>query len=263
MNWKEIDTYAKHWIKEAGERIRASFGLELTVETKSNANDLVTNMDKATEEFFYEKINQQFPEHRILGEEGVGEIIQDLKGIVWIIDPIDGTINFVHQQRNFAISIGIFEDGVGKIGLIYDVVHDELYHSFKGGGAFMNGIRLPDLKPVPVKETILAINASWINSNKLIPKEKLIKLVSDVRGTRSTGSAALELAYVAAGRYDAYVTLRLSPWDYAAGLLLVQEVGGAVTDVYGNDIDFLKKSSIFASRPGLHEEMIDTYFKNE
>ncbi|MBM7692419.1 myo-inositol-1(or 4)-monophosphatase [Peribacillus deserti] len=263
MNWKEIDTYAKQWIKEAGKRIRDSFDLELTVETKSNANDLVTNMDRATEEFFYEKVNKQFPDHRILGEEGIGSEITDLKGVVWIIDPIDGTINFVHQQRNFAISIGIFADGVGKIGLIYDVVHDELYHSFKGEGAYMNEVKLPPLKPVPVKETILAINASWIHSNKLVPKEKLISLVSDVRGTRSTGSAALELAYVAAGRYDAYVTLRLSPWDYAAGILLVEEVGGEVTDVFGDKIDFLKKSSIFASKPGLHQDMIDTYFTKE
>ncbi|WP_409294509.1 inositol monophosphatase family protein [Peribacillus sp. SCS-26] len=260
MDWKRIDTYAKVWIKEAGQRIRDSFDLELTVETKSNANDLVTNMDKATEEYFHEKVSEKFPGHRILGEEGVGSDINDLKGIVWIIDPIDGTINFVHQQRNFAISIGIFEDGVGKIGLIYDVVHDELYHAFKGEGAYMNEVSLPSLKPVPVKETILAVNASWIHSNRLVPKERLISLVSDVRGTRSTGSAALELAYVAAGRYDAYVTLRLSPWDYAAGIILIEEVGGEVTDVFGGKIDFLSKTSVFASKPGLHEEIIDNYF---
>ena len=139
---KEMDNYAKHWVKEAGEKIRASFETTLNIETKTNRNDLVTNMDKDTERYFVSQIKKTFPEHRIFGEEGMGNDIQDLKGIVWIIDPIDGTLNFIHQQRNFAISLAIYEDGIGKIGMIYDVVHDELYHAIKGKGAYLNETKL-------------------------------------------------------------------------------------------------------------------------
>ena len=134
---KEMDKYAKQWVKEAGTKIRASFETKLNIETKTNANDLVTNMDKDTEKYFVNQIKKTFPEHRIFGEEGMGNNIKDLKGIVWIIDPIDGTVNFIHQQRNFAISLAIYEDGIGKIGMIYDVVHDELYHAIKGEGAYL------------------------------------------------------------------------------------------------------------------------------
>src|SRR5690606_6688741 len=93
-NWKKIDTYAKKWIKEAGENIKKSFSKSLTIQTKSNANDLVTDIDKATEQFLIRKIKEIYPEHRILGEEGFGDEIKDVKGILWIIDPIDGTMNF-------------------------------------------------------------------------------------------------------------------------------------------------------------------------
>jgi myo-inositol-1(or 4)-monophosphatase len=262
VDFKEIDTYAKEWIQIAGERLRSSFEEKLKIETKSNANDLVTNMDKETETFFLKKISNTFPEHKILGEEGMGASISDLNGIVWIIDPIDGTVNFVHQQRNFAISIGIYEDGVGRIGLIYDVVHDELYHAVKGEGAYMNDIKLPALTKVPVSDTILSVNATWLAENKRVDHTVLGEIVKDVRGTRSYGSAALELAYVAAGRLDAYMTMRLAPWDYAAGAVLIEEVGGEVTTMNGDPLNFIKGSSIFVSKPGLHQEISENYFKD-
>jgi myo-inositol-1(or 4)-monophosphatase len=262
VDFKEIDTYAKEWIQIAGERLRSSFEEKLKIETKSNANDLVTNMDKETETFFLKKISNTFPKHKILGEEGMGASISDLNGIVWIIDPIDGTVNFVHQQRNFAISIGIYENGVGRIGLIYDVVHDELYHAVKGEGAYMNDIKLPALTKVPVSDTILSVNATWLAENKRVDHTVLGEIVKDVRGTRSYGSAALELAYVATGRLDAYMTMRLAPWDYAAGAVLIEEVGGEITTMNGDPLNFIKGSSIFVSKPGLHQEISENYFKN-
>lgn len=154
-NWTEIDDIAKQWVKEAGTRIRQSMQESLTIETKSNPNDLVTNIDKETERFFIDRIQGTFPGHRILGEEGQGDKLRSLDGIVWIIDPIDGTMNFVHQKRHFAISIGIFEDGKGKIGLIYDVMQDELYHAFSGKGAYLNDTPLAPLKKLPLKKPLL------------------------------------------------------------------------------------------------------------
>ena len=180
-NWKEIDRLAKSWVKEAGQRIKQSMKEKMTIETKSNPNDLVTNIDKETERFFIEKIQSVFPDHHILGEEGQGDKLTSLDGVVWIIDPIDGTMNFIHQKRNFAISIGIFENGKGKIGLIYDVTHDELYHAFQGEGAYINNTKLGKMKEVPLEESILAINATWITENRRIDPSVLSPLVRRVR----------------------------------------------------------------------------------
>ncbi|MCG1020489.1 inositol monophosphatase family protein [Sutcliffiella horikoshii] len=259
MKWREIDENAKKWTREAGERIRASFSNELMIDTKSSADDLVTNIDRETEQFFIERIRETYPEHQILGEEGFGDELDKLDGTVWIIDPIDGTMNFVHQQRNFAISVAVYEDGVGKIGLIYDVVHDELYHAKLGEGAYLNDTKLPELEEVTVERAVIALNATWITENKRIDPTILAPLVKKVRGTRSYGSAALEMAYVATGRIDAYITLRLSPWDFAAGLILVNELGGKVTTLHGEPLDLLGQNSVFVSKPGLHEVIMKDY----
>ncbi|WP_191561826.1 inositol monophosphatase family protein [Metabacillus idriensis] len=258
-NWADIEQNAKSWIYEAGEKIRQSFQNELSIQTKSNPDDLVTNMDKETEQYLISKINETYPEHRILGEEGFGNEIQSLEGIVWIVDPIDGTMNFVHQQRNFAISIGIYEDGIGKIGLIYDVVHDELYHAVRGNGAYMNDIRLPELKDVPLNEAVIALNATWVMENRRIDHNLLIPIAKAVRGTRSYGSATLEFAYVASGRLDAYITLRLAPWDFAAGLILLEEVGASATTLEGEKISLLSQNSIFVAKKGIHSTILKDY----
>ncbi|CAG9619866.1 inositol monophosphatase family protein [Sutcliffiella rhizosphaerae] len=259
MNWSDIDTNAKKWTREAGERIRSSFSQELMIHTKTSPDDLVTNIDRDTEQFLIEKIRETYPDHQILGEEGLGDKLDKLDGTVWIIDPIDGTMNFVHQQRNFAISVAVYEDGIGKIGLIYDVVHDELYHAKPGEGAFLNDIRLPQLEEVEVEKAVIALNATWVTENKRIDPTILAPLIKRVRGTRSYGSAALEMAYVATGRIDAYITLRLSPWDFAAGLIMVQELGGKVTTLLGEPLNLLEQNSVFVSKPGLHEEISKDY----
>lgn len=260
---EEIYACATNWIKEAGNRIIQSFQSTLNIETKSNANDLVTNIDKETEQYFINKIKEKFPTHRVLGEEGIGDPLEDLSGVVWIIDPIDGTTNFVHLQRDFAISIGIYKDGVGIIGLIYDVVREELYHAIKGKGAYMNGAQLGKLKNVSVQEAIIGINATWVTKNRRIDPSILAALVTAARGTRSYGSAALEMANVAAGRLDAYITLRLSPWDFAAGLILIEEVGGKSSTLKGEPIKLLEQNTILISKPGLHEMIIDNYLKDK
>ena len=260
--WEEINTYAVRWIREAGERILAS-QKPLQIETKSDRNDLVTNIDKETEQFLIGKIRTTFPDHHILGEEGFGEDIRDTEGIVWIVDPIDGTVNFVHQKVNFMISIGVYENGEGKLGYIYDVVRKELYFAEKGKGAYFNGERIPLLAQNRLEDTILALNPYCMVENRGIDPARLAALVRDVRGTRSYGSAALELAYVAMGRLDAYITMRLSPWDFAAGKVIVEEVGGVVTDVFGRPLDMLGNSSVFAGKPGLHEEILKRYLKGQ
>ncbi|MHC0037317.1 inositol monophosphatase family protein [Pseudoneobacillus sp. C159] len=260
MAWDDdIFTYAKQWTKEAGEKIRSSFSTTLNISAKSNANDLVTNIDREIEIFFIAKIKEQFPTHRILGEEGFGDNLSSMEGIVWILDPIDGTLNFIHQQRNFAVSIGIYENGIGKIGIIYDPVHDELYYACKGKGAFINDKPLPVLKEVGVKEAIIGVNATWVIENKRIDYQKVASLVQDARGTRSYGSAALEMVYVATGRMDAYLSMRLAPWDFAAGIIIIEELGGRASNIKGEKLNLLEKSTVFVAKPGLHQEILLDY----
>lgn len=254
--WNEIDQHMQHWIREAGERIRDAFQTKLNIETKSSPSDLVTNVDREIEQFFIERIRRTYPTHRILGEEGLGDELQALDGVVWIIDPIDGTMNFIHQQRHFAISVGVFQDGVGMLGYIYDVAFDELYYAQKGKGAFVNGTPLPPLEKTTLDRSIISLNATWVTENRRIDPHVLAPLVKKARGTRSYGSAALEMAYIASGKLDAYITLRLSPWDIAGGMVIVEEVGGVVTNLYGEPLNMIEKSSVFVSKPGLHEEIL-------
>lgn len=262
MNWEKIDAHAKQWVKEAGEIIRLSFDKTLNIQTKSNPNDLVTNIDKEIEQFFIRKIKEVYSDHKIMGEEGFGDEFNNPDGIVWLIDPIDGTMNFIHQQRNFAISLGIYENGIGRIGLVYDVVHDELYHAIRGKGAYMNDKLLPPLKEAGVKEAIIALNATWVMENNRIDHNLLIPLARDARGTRSYGTAALEMVFVATGRIDAYLSMRLAPWDFGGGTVIVEELGGIVTNLRGEKLNYLSKDSLLVAKPGLHQTIIRDYLKD-
>nr|WP_281186598.1 inositol monophosphatase family protein [Bacillus solimangrovi] len=261
--WEEIYYNTQKWMREAGEQIRASFADTLTIDYKLDASDLVTNMDKQTEQFFIEKINETYPEHRIMGEEGYGDVVETVNGTIWIIDPIDGTVNFVHMKRHFAISIGIYHEGEGVIGMIYDVVNDELYHAQKGKGAFVDDQKLPMLEEIKVDSAVVSMNAAWAIPNRLIEPQLIPPLVNDLRGTRSIGSAAIEMVYVASGKIDGYLTLRLSPWDFAAGKILIEEVGGKTSNVNGEPLNILEKSTVFVAKPGLHEQIVNNYLKKE
>lgn len=261
MDLHAMDNYIKSLIKEAGHRIRNSFLTDITIESKSNANDLVTNIDKEIEQFFIGRIRRDFPGHRIFGEEGFGDDIQDSKGVIWLLDPIDGTMNFVHQKRNFAISLGIYEDGVGKLGYIYDVVNDDLYHGVKDGGAYYNDEQLKPLMETAIAESIVAMNATWAVPNRYLDHEAAIQLIRDVRGMRSYGSAALELAYLASGRVDAYISMRLSPWDIAGGMVIAQEVGALTTNFKGDSANLLEQDTFIAANPTIHQELLEKYIR--
>ncbi|GKV55724.1 inositol-1-monophosphatase [Sporosarcina sp. NCCP-2222] len=261
MNLGYIDRFAKSLIREAGHKIRISFYSQIDVESKAEANDLVTNIDKEVERFFIQRIRDAFPDHKIFGEEGFGDQIHSLDGIVWLLDPIDGTMNFIHQKKNFAISLGIYKDGVGMLGYIYDVMADDFYHAVKGEGAYYNDERLPLLEVTRLEEAVIGINASWVVPNRRVEHEPLIELVAKCRGTRSYGSAAIELAYVASGRIDAYVSMRLAPWDIAGGMVIAQEVGAVATNLKGETPHLLGTDTFIVARPGLHDNMLRNHIR--
>ncbi len=257
--WDKIFYDAKKWVKEASQLIIQSFQHKLTVQYKTNFSDLVTNIDEQVEQFFITQIYKKYEGHRVVGEEGFGDDTNSPEGILWIIDPIDGTTNFVNQQRHFAISLAVYKDGVGKIGIIYDVIADELYHCIKGEGAFLNDRKLSKLPKKDLAQSLIGLNASWLTVNRRIDPSILAPLVNAARGIRSYGSAAIEIAYIASGRLDGYISLRLSPWDIAAGKIIIEELGGVMTKLDGKPIDLLKQNTVFVANPYVHDEILQKF----
>ncbi|WP_040979869.1 inositol monophosphatase family protein [Oceanobacillus jeddahense] len=255
---QEIYEIARNWIYEAGAQIREHMNEPLGIEAKSNPNDLVTILDKQTEKFLVDRIHQTYPEHHIIGEEGFGDTLSNVDGTIWIIDPIDGTMNFIHQKRTFAISIGILHNGVGEIGFVYDVMDDILYHAKRGEGAFKNDIKLASLdKEKKLEEAIVGMNHFWLCNNKVVDYTVMQKFVRTIRGARTIGSAALELAHVAEGVQDAYLALSLAPWDVAGGIILNKEVGGIVGDADGNPWNPLERSPAVVANPAIYGSIIE------
>lgn len=259
---EQLYKQAKEWILEAGARVRKQMQDPLIISEKSNPQDLVTTVDEETERFLAGKIRETYPEHHLISEEGFGDHLTSMKGTVWLIDPIDGTTNFIHQRRNFAISAGIFHEGVGEIGFIYDVMSDILYSAMRGTGAFKNEKRLPQLSDdVRLERSVLAMNNKWLIPNPIVETGKMEELIRTVRATRTYGSAALEFAYVAEGVVDGYLTIQLSPWDIAAGIIIVNEVGGVTTNIDGEAIDMLDKNSVLVCNKHIHERLVNDFIK--
>lgn len=255
----ELYEFLKDITLQAGQNIRNQLNEPLEIETKSNPNDLVTNMDKATEQFLLERIQKTYPDHRVIGEEGNGKDIDNLDGVIWIIDPIDGTLNFVHQQENFAISIGIFIDGKKYAGVVYDVMRDILYEARAGQGAYKNGVPMDPIDSTSIKTSIISMNPNWLT--KSFTRDIYAPIIKDSRSARSYGSAALDFAYVATNKINAYVTLRLHPWDFAGGLIIVEEVGGVVTNQLGEPLNLLTANSIVVANKALHAEILNDYLQ--
>lgn len=260
FNKQQVYETAKTWIEDIGGVIRDNIDQPRDIDTKSNPNDLVTEMDKRVEQFFAEKIRQCYPHHNILSEEGFGDDVKSLEGTTWIIDPIDGTMNFVHQKRNFAISLAVFHDGIGEIGFVYDVMANTLYEAKRGEGALKNGqVLKPLTKEKKLEESIYMLNTLWTTENKVVDEVKIRKLVQTVRGVRTYGAAALEFCYLAEGIADGYVSFNLQPWDVAAGFVILNEVGGVLKQLDGQSLSFLNQEPLVAGHHMIVEATLKDY----
>ncbi|PYZ97843.1 inositol monophosphatase [Alteribacter lacisalsi] len=251
-NRRNLYDTAVKWTKEAGLHIREKMANTYNVDTKAHQHDLVTDVDRSVEQFFRDKVKETYPDHRIMGEEGLGEDVHDLNGTVWIIDPIDGTVNFVHQGCYFAVSIGIFHDGEPVAGVVFDVMSDELFSALAGEGLWLNEQSLPRLAEKAIEESLLSFNSGWLMKDR-----RLEELVNQSRGIRSYGAAALEMAYVACGRIEAYISFNLAPWDVAGGYVLIREAGGTVSNFKGNPLTFLKKDTLLAANANVYTEITE------
>lgn len=217
-------------------------------------SDLVTEVDRGCEELIAGSIMERYPDHDIIAEENVYP--QTHSSHRWIIDPLDGTTNYAHGFPWFAVSIALEIDGDVTAGVVYHTMMDEMFTAVRGEGAFLNGERIRVSARTPLKNALLATgfpyDKSWDGENNFANFERF-QMAS--RAVRRAGAAALDLAYVAAGRLDGFWECRLNPWDVAAGSLLVKEAGGRVTDHCGGRYS-VRHHRIVASNGLIHDEMI-------
>jgi myo-inositol-1(or 4)-monophosphatase len=218
--------------------------------------DLVTELDYQAESFLLEEIKTRFPSHEVVTEESGA--IQGDHDHIWYIDPLDGTVNFVHGLPVFSVSVAYAHDGALTLGAVYDPLREECFTAERGRGAWLNGemIRVSSLEAL--KDSLLVTGFPYdIRTNPDNNLDHFVRFSLQVQGVRRLGSAALDLCYVAAGRLDGFWELRLNAWDVAAGGLIAQEAGARVTDIHGG-LDFLAiPQSIVAANPHLHPLMLD------
>ena len=250
---------AKNIAKEAGALLREGQEKGFSLERKSTSIDLVTEYDQMAEELVVGKLTSLYPDHGIVAEEGSSRECKCEEEYRWYIDPLDGTNNFAHKIPQFSVSIALFKGDVPEIGIVYDPMRDHLYWAQRGQGAFLNGEKLSVSSAGSVSQSILASGFPYDRGTAEINNlEQLAIFVKACQGFRRFGSCALDLASVAAGRFDGYWEFKLSSWDLAAGILLVTEAGGIVTKIDGSPLGYLtEKNHIVASGPNIHQEMLD------
>ncbi|MCB1602038.1 MAG: inositol monophosphatase [Xanthomonadales bacterium] len=201
--------------------------------TEKSQYDFVTEADKLAEIEIIKEIRKSYPDHAIWGEES-GRLGNSR--YVWVIDPIDGTSNFMRGFPHCSVSIALMEDGVIQHGVIYDPVRDEIFHASKGSGAYLNDRRIRVSPRQGMPGALIATGFPFRQRARFATQMRMVKaLLEDAEDLRRTGSAALDLAYVACGRLDGYFEYGLMPWDMAAGALLVREAGGVVLDFEGEE----------------------------
>jgi myo-inositol-1(or 4)-monophosphatase len=224
----------------------------LTITEKSK-NDFVSEVDKAAEEAIIEVLRKAYPNHSILGEESGSHEGNEYQ---WVIDPLDGTTNYLHGQPHFSVSIALKHQGQLEHGVIYDPLREEMFSASKGSGAFINDRRIRVTQRKGLDGALIGTGFPYRDLSQIDAYLGMFRdMTKDTAGIRRPGSAALDFAYVAAGRLDGFWELGLSEWDFAAGALMVKEAGGTVTDIGGGD-RFLESGNVIAGGLKIHAAML-------
>jgi myo-inositol-1(or 4)-monophosphatase len=242
--------------RRAGRSLKRDLGEveNLQVSLKGPAN-FVTMADKRAEEMLRSDLTKARPGYGFIGEEG-GTHVGDDKTHTWIVDPLDGTTNFLHGIPHFAISIGLQREDTIIAGLIYNPANDDLFIAERGKGAFLNDQRLRVAGRRKLNECVIACGLPHIGRGDLeLSRAELTEIQKRVAGLRRFGAASLDMAYVAAGRFDGYWERDLQPWDMAAGQIIVREAGGTVSGIEGGD-DPLKTGSVICGNEFVHAELV-------
>lgn len=245
--------FAINLAKQAGKIIKENFGKIEKIELKSRS-ELVTNVDKKIDDFVVKKIKETYPEHSILTEESGKH--GKKSDYTWIIDPLDGTHNFIHKIPLFSVSIALAHKDKVILGILYFPMTDELYAAEKGKGAFLNGKKI-NVSSRNLKEQNLMTYDAHIGAGDKEFKLKIINTLADyINKFRIFGCATVNLAYVASGKSDLGILINAKPWDFAAGALIVEEANGKVTNMQGNPYK-METSDIVASNNKFHDKIIE------
>ncbi|GIO13392.1 inositol monophosphatase [Cohnella xylanilytica] len=267
---KSFTAVAVNCASKAGEWIKSRIGQFAEPDLKHSMHDLVTEVDKGSERLIRNLIGTHFPHHSFLGEEGVEpgpeasaralEKVSDAE-YLWIVDPIDGTTNYVHDFPFYSVSIALARKGQVIVGVVYDPSRDELFVAERGKGAYVHGKRMSISGEKALRQSLVATGFPADHTAALPANLKQIQAVApQVRNVRVAGSAALHMAYVAAGRLSGFWEIGLNAWDLAAGSLLVEEAGGRVTDQSGEPYH-LGVRNVAASNGWIHGELLEALKK--
>jgi len=242
--------------RKAGNVIANHYETPDSVEaSQKGSNDFVTNVDREAERQIIEVIRKSYPQHTIISEE-CGELPGEDQDVQWVIDPLDGTTNYIKRLPHFCISIAVRIKGRTEVAVVYDPMRNELFSAVRGQGTQLNGYRLRGGTARDLDGTILATGFPFKLKQHATPYINILgKLFTQCADFRRNGSAALDLAYVAAGRVDGYFEIGLKPWDFAAGELLVREAGGLVTDFVGAH-GYMHSGNIVAGNPRVVKAML-------
>jgi len=246
--------------KEAGQFLKESVGKVKNIEMKKGeGRNLVSEIDKGSEAKIIKMIKGHFPDHGILAEEsGESSLTGDYR---WIIDPLDGTTNFLHAVPIFCVTIAVEHKGTVIVGVTYDPNLDELFTAEKGGGAYLNGSKLKVSRASEMTNSLFVTGFPYdIENNPDHPAEHFTNFLTATQGLRRLGSAALDLAYVACSRFDGFWEVALNPWDMAAGVLFVNEAGGKTTDFRGAPANIYRKQ-ILATNGLVHQAAMEILAK--
>jgi myo-inositol-1(or 4)-monophosphatase len=236
--------------RDAGALLRQFSHQRHEIGQKSTEIDLVTEADLASEKMIVQAIRERFPEHTILSEEGLGDR-QQIAGeaaYLWLVDPLDGTVNYAHGYPVWGVSLALADHGTVVLAVTYDPLRDEMFWAERGRGAWLDGQRLHVSSTDRLQESLRAS----LEDNNLA---EFSAIMPRVQGVRRAGAAVLDLAHLAMGRLDGYWEMHLNPWDWGAGWLLIQEAGGKVTDLQGNPW-VLQREEMVASNGALHQELL-------
>lgn len=245
--------------KQAGSVVREGFGKNFKIDYKTSENNLVTEVDKASEKLITDFITKKYPVHSILAEEGSGT--KNNSEYLWVVDPLDGTTNFAHGLPIFSVSIGVQKNNVTIAGVVYDVMNDIVYSAEKDSCAFAGSQKMIVNRTSKLEHSLLVTGFPYnIAENPENAFQKFEALTRKARGVRRLGSAAIDFCFVASGIFEGFWEVHLHPWDLCAGKLIVEEAGGLVTDFKGNEIDIYSKK-ILASNGIIHNQIIKEFEK--
>jgi myo-inositol-1(or 4)-monophosphatase len=235
---------------------RGARDLDLLTVTTKGPKDFVSEVDRAAEAAIVETLHATYPNHAILAEEGTAKGANAAAEHVWIIDPLDGTTNFLHGFPQYCVSIALQHKGQITQAVVYDPVHNDLFTATRGRGAFLNDRRMRVSRRQHLKECLIGTGFPYRQGEHLDAYVRMMHaMMIEAAGIRRPGAAALDLAYVAAGYYDGFWEVGLNPWDVAAGSLLIVEAGGLVGDL-GGDAEYLYGGQIIAANPRIFAQMV-------